>query len=380
MGLMQGRILRDKIHRTWECLKNMEAFRLEQPGWMPFGLFRRLAAGKAAGALVPALRAGDPPMLERLAGIAEGCGLPLRSLCLMNAMEALLSTVQGRTVPAAGPGCSAVAVRGRRSRNGEPVVVRNFDYPPITQPYQTMRVSQPQNGLRSLEFLVAPQAGVVDGMNEAGLCITLNYAFMTDASTPAPLITMAIADALAQCTTTAQAIERITRRARWGAGMLMLADTSGDIASLELSNTRSAVRRPEPGEDCLAFTNVCRCPEMAAIQAPATEVFGDRVPTALRGQPVLAWHQDRADRIESLLRSRPAVSPEDLEQIMADHGPGGEGDGASPCVHTDYWKTTACLQWFPARRRARVSFSTACEAHYVTFDLGAAPRSGIRAA
>jgi hypothetical protein len=36
---------------------------------------------------------------------------------------------------------------------------------------------------------------------------------------------------------------------------------------------------------------------------------------------------------------------------MADKGPAGSPDTGSPCVHGDYWFTTACLQLFPARRR-----------------------------
>jgi len=54
---------------------------------------------------------------------------------------------------------------------------------------------------------------------------------------------------------------------------------------------------------------------------------------------------------------------------MADHGPTGVPDGASPCVHTDYFQTTASLQWFPARRRVRASYGTACTAKYVEIAL-----------
>jgi hypothetical protein len=61
--------------------------------------------------------------------------------------------------------------------------------------------------------------------------------------------------------------------------------------------------------------------------------------------------------------------PDELAAIMADHGPTGVPDGASPCVHTDYFQTTASLQWFPARRRVRVSYGTACTAKYVEIAL-----------
>src|ERR1039457_4392659 len=55
--------------------------------------------------------------------------LPLGSVCLMNAMEAFIGSVEGRTVAPPPGACSALAVRGTRSRTGEPIIARNFDYP-----------------------------------------------------------------------------------------------------------------------------------------------------------------------------------------------------------------------------------------------------------
>ncbi len=369
MGLAQGQGLCRKITGQWQSLRELEAFRLEQPWWLPYPLFRKLAERKTAKALVPALERSDADILARMKGISQGSGVPLESLCLMNAMEAYLCSVQGRTTPASPGACSAVAVRRARARGGEPMIARNFDYIPLVQPFFALRESRPQRGWRSLDFLVAPQAGTIDGVNEKGLCITLNYAFMRDAGQPAPLVTMLIADALANCASVAEATERIAHRPRWGAGMLMLADASGDLASLELSNTRTGLRRPPSGQDWLAFTNVCCCPETCAVQVAETDMFSDRVPKPLRGRPVLQWHADRAKRIEELVWKHGTLGPEELAAIMADHGSSGSPSGSSPCVHTNYWRTTACLQWFPARRSVRVSFTTACTADYVELGL-----------
>ena len=369
MGVTQGAALRSKIVELRKGMRELEAFRLDQPGWLPYPLYLRLVEKKVAEALVPALRNAQPGMLARLEGIAEGSGLPLRSLCLLNAMEALLSTVRGRTVPGMPGACSAIGVRRACSRSGQPMVARNFDYVPQSQPFYIMRESRPRDGFRSLEFAVASQAGAIDGINEQGVCITMNYAVMTDEGKPAPLITMRIADALAKCATAAEAAKRIAQQPHWGAGMLMMADPSGDLLCLELSNTRAAVRRPKEGEDMLVFTNVCHCAETREVQVPDSAVFSERVPRALRGRPVLQWHSDRACRLESLMQGRGGLGPDELAAIMADHGPSGTPDGSSPCVHTEYWCTTAALQWFPARRSVRVSYGTACSARYVELAL-----------
>ena len=369
MGLTQGTALREKIREAHKSLRKLEALRLEQPSWLPYPLFLNLAERKSEKALVPALGQSNPAMLTRMQGIAEGAGLPLRSLCLMNAMEAFIGSVGERAVVPPLGACSALAVRGVRSKAGEPIIARNFDYPTLFQPFLMLRESRPRDGFRSLDFATAPQAGTVDGVNEKGLAITINYAFVTDSAPPNPLITMLIADALASCATVTEVVHRIAATPHWGAGMLMLADASGDLASVELSNTRAGVRRPAAGEDWLLFTNVCLCPETCAVQVSETAAWSNKAPSPLRGGSVLQPHTDRCRRIQDLFLKQSRVGPDELAAIMADHGPTGVAGGASPCVHTDYFNTIAALQWFPAGRRVRVSFSSACTAQYVEIAL-----------
>ncbi len=369
MGLAQGNQLGEKIRQTPAALRHLEALRLQQPAWLPFSLFLELAECKAAKALVPVLREAHPGMLARLEGVAEGAGVPLRRVCFLNAMEAFLCSVEGRTVAPPLGACSALAVRGSASRGAEPIIARNFDYPSVFQPFYTLRESRPKGGFRSLDFLVAPQAGTIDGVNEKGLAITIDYAFVVEPARPNPLVTMAISDALATCATVAEAARRLTASPRWGAGLLMLADASGDIASVELSNTRSGVRRPANGTDWLLCTNVCLCPETQAVQVSRSACYSDECPTPLRGTAVLQPHFDRARRIENLLGEHGSLGPQELAAIMADHGEGGVPGATSPCVHTQYFNTTACFQWFPARRSVRVSYSAACRAQYVEISL-----------
>lgn len=175
MGLTQGTELREKILGPYQSLRNLEAFRLEQPWWLPYPFFLKLAESKSEKSLVAALRQSNPAMLARMQGIAEGAGLPLGSVCLMNAMEAFIASVEGRTVVPPSGACSALAVRGARSRTGEPIIAKNFDYLPLFQRSYMLRESRPRGGFCSLDFAVAPQAGTVDGVNEkrSGDCAQL---------------------------------------------------------------------------------------------------------------------------------------------------------------------------------------------------------------
>ena len=358
MGRAQGAGVCDLIREAGVLLRSLEAFRLRQPRWLPYPAYCRLAESRARRFLGRALRE-RPAMRERLAGLAEGAGVRHGSACLFNAMEPLLSAVGGCT---ACPGaCSAVAIRGTRSANGEPVVARNFDYLPLVQPLYMLRECRPDGGLRSLEFTTAPLVGAVDGVNEAGLCVVYDYAFATDEPAgPAPPISMAIAEALAECRTTAEAAERIAAAPRWGGGLLMLCDAGGDVASLELSSTRSRLRRPPAGEDALFHTNAYSDPHLREVQIAADAVYTDAAPLPLRGRPLHRSSSRRDRRFRELLAGKGGFDADALAALMADHGPDDAPGDDTPCVHGPYWNTTACLQFFPRSRRVRVSYSHAC--------------------
>jgi Acyl-coenzyme A:6-aminopenicillanic acid acyl-transferase len=370
MGFAQGAALRERIRLGREELRRLEAFRNEQPRWMPYPLFLAYAERKVASLVRPGVVAKFPDAHERLRGIAEGARVSINSLYLLNGLEALMASVEGRIRMPALAACSAVAVRGSRSADGRPMIARNFDYLPVVQPFYSLRESRPAGRMRSLEFTTAPLAGAIDGVNEAGLCITYNYAFALDtADRRSGMISMAISEALAKCGTVTEAAHWIASRPRWGSGLLMLADRSGDIASLELSNKRSKLRRPAEGEDLIYHTNCFSEPEMCSVEIPADAVFNDHAPTPLRGKRVLKSANCRGERLKQLLAAEPVLGPDQFQRILSDHGPTGEASDDSLCMHSDYWNTTASLQWFPDRSGLRVSYSPTCEAQYVELQL-----------
>lgn len=369
MGVAQGSALRERIQGAREVLRELDAVRKQRTWWVPWGVFLGLAERKAEGMLGEALSEHAPEMAQRLAGIAEGAGVSPAALCLLNAAEVLLSSVRDVTAVPPAMACSAVAVRGRRSATGEPIIAHNFDYVPLVQPFYVLRESRPSGGLRSLDFTVAPLCGAVDGMNERGLCIAMNYAFPVDTGPAGLPNSMAIAEALARCGTVAEAVDWIVSRPRWGGALLMLADEAGDIASVELSNTRSAVRRPAEGEDVLFHTNHFSTPSMLDVDVPRSAVFTEKAPDALVGLRVLESSGKRAARLAELLPQIERFGQAELERVMSDHGPAGTPDATTLCMHSNYWQTTACLQWLPSSRRLRASYGTACSAVFREFAL-----------
>jgi len=369
MGFTQGDALREQIAGARRVLAELEAFRLRRPWWLPYPAFLRLAERKAKRMLAGALAVQAPEMAQRLEGIARGAGIGLPAACLLNALEVFMSSVGNGRVPTGSGACSAVAVRGRRSATGEPVLAHNFDYLSLVQPFYVLRESRPEGLWRSLDFTAAPLCGTVDGLNERGLAITNNYAYPVDAGPPAMPISMLAAGALAHCATVTEATEWITSRPRSGGGILMLADAAGDVASLELSNTRSRLRRPDEGCDLLFHTNAFFCKVMREVEVGEQTVYGPDAPAAVRGVRVLDSPRRRDERIAELTARVGTFSPEELAALMADHGPQGRPDANTLCMHSDYWHTTACLQLFPRSRRMRVAYAPACQARYEEFGL-----------
>ncbi len=369
LGLQQGAALSRDVRAALEVLVGSEAFDLMRPRLVPRRLFRALALRKGERLLSgPALRA-RPELHARALGIAEGAGVPPRSVWLIHAAELLLAGVDWRVRPPPLASCSTLAVRGPRSREGG-AIHHAFDYPDFVRPFLAVRESRPAHGHASLDFTVAPLAGTIDGVNDAGLAITTNYAFTTDAA-PAPVPnTLAVAAALERCATTAQAVDFLSRHARGGGGLLMIADASGDVASLELSGTLVAVRQPPAGEDALVHTNLLATEALRAVEVPREAVYAERNVAALRGARVHRSAEQRQAALERRLAERAGpLGAADLLALFSDHGATPGGDDDSLCRHGPYWTTAATLQLLPRERRLRVAFDAPCRAALVDFAL-----------
>lgn len=368
VGVGLGSALRDKITAVGDVLYEYESFRVKQPWWMPYSLFKYVAEYQARWTLEQPFRRYFPKQSERLDGMAEGAEVSLDALYLYHAFEAVMTSLDSVTCEVPLAACTAIAARGRRTTTGHAMVAHNFDNVPLIGRFFTLREIAPDDGLRSLQFTFAPLSGTVDGINEAGLCITYNYAMTTDNDSVGPPVSFAIDEALCRCTNVREASELIMSLPRCGGAMLMLADAEGQVARLELSSTRSAMQRPR-SDGLLFHTNQFRLPRMREMQVSPDAVYAPCTPDGLRGRRVLESPERRDDRLSRLLNTDQRLSEQQLAAWMSDHGDDRNPDDGTVCMHGEYWSTTACLQMFPEQRRLRVSYGPACEAEYVDFSL-----------
>jgi hypothetical protein len=353
MGRQQGEALRPMIVQSRKTLLGLERFQMLRPRWVPMPMFEFMSRQKARRLVEPPLRQHYPDQALYYEGLARGSGLGLGNLLLLTSAEILLSKID-YAVP--GGACSAAAVR---TADGV-VIHKNFDYPKAIQPYYFIRACRPSKGLATLEFTVAPLAGTVDGLNEAGLAVAYDYAFCLDPIHHFVPLTIVLNEMLRTCASVSDALEFLAKRPRAGGALLMLTDASGSVASVELSNTLMEVRRLEPGCKALTHANHYWTPELKRTELPADAVYSDLNVEALRGKSVHESSLKRGLRLEEIFGDRKHFDADSVWKLMSDHA-GGAGDENTICRHGEYWETTACVQLVPSRRLIRFGWGKPCE-------------------
>ncbi len=367
MGVAQGKAFREplrELHMPLVELAGLSGNRML--GGM--SRFSRPIAG-LAGRIGNRLMARDladnyPEQYQRLAGIAEGAGVPLHRLFLGPAIELLLNQASHDTPG----GCTAIAVTGDKSASGEPIIGKNFDYPDIGRDLYLVRRSQPGGLAASIDVTKAALSGSHEGLNGYGLAVTYNYGYFRGRGRARVTISTLVQEMLELCHDVEDAIEYLRGRPRTGGALLMLADQSGAIAAVEMSPDRMAVRRPGPA-GWLAHTNHAQSPELAAVDLPPEAVSPRWYPKGLRGLPLRVSSNNRLERAIELIEASGPVDRDRIAAILGDHGATRHGDDQTICRHGPFYTTTCSVLLYPRRRMVEVMFGPPCGHQYTTVYL-----------
>jgi len=246
-GVAIGTALHSRISLAQASIAEYDTFRAYCPWWLPVSVYRMLAERHARQTLEPGVTSAFPEMAERIRGMAEGARTSINFLYLFHAMESVAAPREAVTQPALA-GCTAVAATGSRTRSGHAVVAHNFDLVDLVEPLLSARQTQGDR-YRYLGFTLAPMAGVIDGLNEAGLAITYDYAPTVDVKSERPPISLAVENALANCSTVSEAAVRLAGLPHGGGALLMLDEKE---AEFELPRGRRTPGR----QKCNIFSGV----------------------------------------------------------------------------------------------------------------------------
>jgi hypothetical protein len=199
-------------------------------------------------AMAQRLKPNFPPNhLAEMDAAARAADRPEKLLLFANTVADLSS----------GMGCSTVVVGKGRSKTGSPLFGRNFDWLPtkgITQ--HTLVVVYKGEGKRAFAAVtVSPIEGVISGMNDAGLSVTINEISLRQSKDKAafnwkgtPLL-LAFRRVLEECGTVAEAEKLLRGMQRTTSCCLTVCDKDGG-AVFEITPKNLVVRPPENGVCC----------------------------------------------------------------------------------------------------------------------------------
>jgi len=362
LGRTQGEKLRELIARSKDTLKESVEFELLKPEWMPADIFIKMGEILSMVKYAPHMRNNYPEQYRRLLGIARGARVPAGFVMLLSSFEIELNKVDFQL-----GGCSGAGISGARSASGEPVIIKNFDYPEHFIDFHVTRLDAPKGRAKVLNVSSAPLAGSHEGVNEFGLSIAYNYGYGQDSSPHKVAITTVVQEALETCKYTGEAVDLIANSKRCGGAILMICDAGADLRVLELSNANSAVRFPEDG--LLLMTNHYLDEKMAAIDVPPDAYYTQKTVPLLRGCRCRESSESRYARLEELLGGKDTISERDLVAAFSDHGPGGNPSDNTVCRHSDYFTTTCSVMIYPARCAMKVMYGNPCSLEYDEFSI-----------
>ncbi|MHA1377479.1 MAG: C45 family autoproteolytic acyltransferase/hydrolase [Candidatus Helarchaeota archaeon] len=372
MGLQQGEQMKEKIKAMIDYILHSEMFSEVKPRLVPIwlvkialGLMGRFKSKKTIQKYVPKQH-------EKMMGIAKGADLSKNFTYGMHYIE--IYTGDPRSTNYIPQGCTMLFALPPATADNSIIFARNYDFPKQLQPYQMVRIDEPEDGNRTICMTQYCLAGTHMGMNEKGLAIGINYArtwekYPDDFRFNGVPPTLIIQEVLENFETTDEAIEFITNfPARANAQFYGIIDKSGDACVIETTCKRFAVRRPEEG--IMAHSNTFRVFEDMNVP--------DRFHWKLKSMkhvPYIKSPKMRYNRAFELLNKfKGNITIETCKEILSDHynadlGKPGSGDDFTICNHGETGITLASMIIRPQTGQFYVTDVQPCQSMYEQFKI-----------
>jgi hypothetical protein len=226
-------------------------------------------------------------------------------------------------------GCTSLAFSAQNTSDG-PKLAYNHDFPPAFQPFLLVRRNAAAGRYHSVSVSYTCLMGAINGINEHGLAVSVNQAYATDLDRkrPALFVTMLVQECLDRCASVAEALELI-QQSQVAAGCMVTLVDENDRAVVELSGTRSMVRRAED-EDVLYTFNAYRVPSMREIEVPV----GALTTGVVKGYDLHRCNLTRERRYLQRVRGGEVWSDDEIKALLSDHDD-GVGTSDTICRHDD---------------------------------------------
>lgn len=205
-----------------------------------------------------------PFLWEELEGMAQGAGVPVSRLLVLQARAEVMRLHKDAAVSEPAAECTTFAVGGHRTANGAVLFGQNVDLVPFVEAFGVIVRQHPKDAPATLLYTSAGLLGH-NGMNEAGVGVCANaindpHGWRT--GFPRYLLSRL---ALRQDSAEA-ALQALLRPPRAASRNILLADTQGVFLDAELLTDEAAVLRGRDG--LLVHANHLEASEFAGYETP----------------------------------------------------------------------------------------------------------------
>ncbi|MBX3011427.1 MAG: hypothetical protein KF832_07955 [Caldilineaceae bacterium] len=252
--------------------------------------------------LLPYMQALSPAYVEEIHGLAAGAKISLEEAVLCQARAEAGRVPEG--------GCTAFALTGAATADGQPLAGQNQDLEPEYADVALLLHVQPSDGRpRALMFTFAGQLGYA-GMNEYGVAHFANALY--DSPWQPGLPHYPLKRRILEQRSVAACLDLLKRHRTCSAANVVLCDGEGAVADVEV-RPEGIARFVDSHPDCIVHANHYLTDAFASHE---TNSLPDSCPRLERMRALIQAHWGQLD-------------VPTLQQILADH----EGEPAAICRH-----------------------------------------------
>jgi isopenicillin-N N-acyltransferase-like protein len=295
-----------------------------------------------------------PTLVEEMLGISRGAGVPFERIFLLNSLLDL-NSFRYLEMARNFAGCTTFAVV-KAADSGKTLIGQTYDMPEFHQDYVTLLRLKPATGPRQLVFTFAGIVGAA-GLNEAGIAVNINYLSACDVGL-GRLHSVTVRQALAG-KQLADALTPPVTLPRAGGAHYLIADSDGNIISIETSSKRHWVAYPEG--NAIGHTNHYLAAWMKEVEHIRAGSIGSSIAryTALRRFVHEQGDRLTAESLKELTRNHTAYP-----RSICAHGAEFEEPGTRG-------RTVAAMVQTPADRSLEITRGCACENGFQPCSLSA---------
>ena len=255
-------------------------------------------------------------------------------------------------------GCTSFGTWGSRSENGELIIGRNFDFY-MGDNFALNKIVQfvaPSEGHRFMFLTWGGFIGVVSGMNEKGLTVTINAAKSTIPTGSATPVSLVAREILQYAGTINQAL-RIAENRRMFVSESFLIGSAADGKAVLVEKTPKALEVFDPGEERVTCANHFQSVGLGGSAANTTDMEGSASPYRQR-------------RLEELLDGLGPNTVEKTVRVLRDfRGLGGADIGIGNEKAVNQFIAHHSIVFEPERLRVWVSTAPWQEGPFICYDL-----------